>query len=234
MLRIRVITIFPEFFATPLALSIPARAAAARSVSYEIVDLRAYTHDRHRTVDDYPYGGGPGMVMKPDPFFEAVEALTAAAPIVLLSPRGRQFTQADAIRYAAGTELTLLCGHYKDVDQRVADHLATEEISLGEFVLSGGEPAALTIIDATVRLLVGAMSDHESAYGDSFFDRELSAPSYTRPPVYRGHAVPDVLLSGNHQRIAAWKESEAARLSRQRRSSPTGQTGSARGEESSE
>ena len=213
MLRIRIVTIFPEFFATPLALSIPARAAAAGSVAYEIVDLRDYTHDRHRTVDDYAYGGGPGMVMKPDPFFEAVEALGAAAPIVLLSPRGRRFAQADAIRYAAGQELTLLCGHYKDVDQRVADHLATEEISLGDFVLSGGEPAALAIVDATVRLLAGAMSDHESAYGDSFFDRELSAPSYTRPPVYRGHAVPEVLLSGDHQRIAAWRRDEATRLS---------------------
>jgi len=213
MLRIRIVTIFPEFFATPLALSIPARAAAAGSVAYEIVDLRDYTHDRHRTVDDYAYGGGPGMVMKPDPFFEAVEALGAAAPIVLLSPRGRRFAQADAIRYAAGQELTLLCGHYKDVDQRVADHLATEEISLGDFVLSGGEPAALAVVDATVRLLAGAMSDHESAYGDSFFDRELSAPSYTRPPVYRGHAVPEVLLSGDHQRIAAWRRDEATRLS---------------------
>jgi tRNA (guanine37-N1)-methyltransferase len=153
------------------------------------------------------------MVMKPDPFFEAVEALGAVAPIVLLSPRGRRFAQADAIRYAAGQELTLLCGHYKDVDQRVADHLATEEISLGDFVLSGGEPAALAVVDATVRLLAGAMSDHESAYGDSFFDRELSAPSYTRPPVYRGHAVPEVLLSGDHQRIAAWRRDEATRLS---------------------
>ena len=217
MLRIRIITIFPEFFATPLALSIPARAAAAGSVAYEIVDLRDYTHDRHRTVDDYAYGGGPGMVMKPDPFFEAVEALGAGAPIVLLSPRGRRFAQADAIRYAAGQELTLLCGHYKDVDQRVADHLATEEISLGDFVLSGGEPAALAVVDATVRLLAGAMSDHESAYGDSFFDRELSAPSYTRPPVYRGHAVPEVLLSGDHQRIAAWRRDEATRLSERRR-----------------
>lgn len=216
MLRIRIITIFPEFFTTPLALSIPARAAAAGSVTYEIVDLRDYTHDRHRTVDDYPYGGGPGMVMKPDPFFEAIDALGAAAPIVLLSPRGRRFAQADAVRYAAGNELTLLCGHYKDVDQRVADHLATEEISIGDFVLSGGEPAALAIVDATVRLLPGAMSDHESAYGDSFFDRELSAPSYTRPPVYRGHSVPDVLLSGDHKRIAEWREQEAARLSRRR------------------
>jgi len=219
MLRIHIVTIFPEFFAGPLGLSIPARAAAAGSVTYDLVDLRNHTHDRHRTVDDYPYGGGPGMVMKPDPFFEAVEAIGAKAPIVLLSPRGRTFAQADAMRYAAGAELTLLCGHYKDVDQRVADHLATEEISLGEFVLSGGEPAALAIVDATVRLLAGAMSDHESAYGDSFFDRELSAPSYTRPPVYRGHAVPEVLLSGDHQRIAEWREQEGERLSARRRDS---------------
>ncbi|HKW09350.1 MAG TPA: tRNA (guanosine(37)-N1)-methyltransferase TrmD [Gemmatimonadaceae bacterium] len=217
MLIVRIVTIFPEFFAAPLALSIPARAAAAGSVTYEVVDLREYTHDRHRTVDDYAYGGGPGMVMKPDPFFEAVDALGVRPPIVLLSPRGRRFEQADAVRYATGSELTLLCGHYKDVDQRVADHLATEEISVGDFVLSGGEPAALAIVDATVRLLEGAMSDHESAYGDSFFDRELSAPSYTRPPVYRGYSVPDVLLSGDHQRIAAWREIEAARLSTQRR-----------------
>lgn len=217
MIHIHIVTIFPEFFTGPLALSIPARATAAGSVAYHVVDLRDYTHDRHRTVDDYPYGGGPGMVMKPDPFFEAVEAIGATMPIVLLSPRGRTFSQADAIRYAAGAELTLLCGHYKDVDQRVADHLATEEISLGDFVLSGGEPAALAIVDATVRLLSGAMSDHESAYGDSFFDRELSAPSYTRPPVYRGHPVPDVLLSGDHQRIAEWREREGERLSRIRR-----------------
>ena len=217
MLRIRIVTIFPEFFAGPLSLSIPAKAAAAGSVVYEIVDLRDYTHDRHRTVDDYPYGGGPGMVMKPDPFFEAVETLAAQPPIVLLSPRGRRFTQADAVRYATSAELTLLCGHYKDVDQRVADHLATEEISIGDFVLSGGEPAALAIVDATARLLAGAMSDHESAYGDSFFDRDLSAPSYTRPPVYRGHAVPDVLLSGDHQQIAAWRADEASRLSQLRR-----------------
>jgi tRNA (guanine37-N1)-methyltransferase len=119
-----------------------------------------------------------------------------------------------------GTELTLLCGHYKDVDQRVADHLATEELSLGDFVLSGGEPAALAVIDATVRLLAGAMSDHESAYGDSFFERDLSAPSYTRPPVFRGHAVPDVLLSGDHKRIAEWREREAARLSELRGRNP--------------
>ena len=213
-MKINVVTIFPDFFSVPLGLSIPARALASRLVTYDIVDLRDYTHDRHRTVDDAPYGGGPGMVMKPGPFFEAVDALGATAPIVLMSARGRRFAQADAVRFAAGAELTLLCGHYKDVDQRVADHLATEELSLGDFVLSGGEPAALAIIDATVRLLPGAMSDHESAFGDSFWERGLSAPSYTRPPEYRGHGVPDVLLSGDHKKIAEWREAEGQRLTR--------------------
>jgi tRNA (guanine37-N1)-methyltransferase len=217
MLTINVVTIFPDFFTAPLGLSIPSRARDAGSVEYRVVDLRDYTHDRHRTVDDYPYGGGAGMVMKPDPFFEAVEALGATAPIVLMSARGRRFIQSDAIRFSEATELTLLCGHYKDVDQRVADHLATEELSLGDFVLSGGEPSALAVIDATVRLLPGAMSDLESARTDSFFDRELSAPSYTRPPVFRGHAVPDVLLSGDHKKIAEWREREGRRLSDERK-----------------
>ena len=220
-LRINVITIFPEFFSGPLSLSIPSRAAAAGSVTYNVVDLRDYTHDKHRTVDDYPYGGGAGMVMKPQPFFEAVEAINAKAPIVLLSPRGRVFSHADAERFSGGEELTLLCGHYKDIDQRVADHLATEEISLGDFVLSGGEAAALAIIDATVRLLPGAMSDIDSARGDSFFGRGISAPSYTRPPEFRGHTVPDVLLSGDHARIDRWREEEGARLTRKRTEKPT-------------
>ena len=219
-MKINVVTIFPEFFATPLALSIPARAAAAGATQYRVVDLRDFTHDRHRSVDDYPYGGGAGMVMKPEPFFEAVEALRPTGPVVLLSARGRLFTQDDAKRYAAGEDLTLLCGHYKDVDQRVADHLATEEISLGRFVLTGGEPAALAIIDATVRLLPGAMSDPESAFTDSFFDRGLSAPSYTRPPEYRGFPVPEVLLSGDHKRIAEWRAQAGERLTREREEKP--------------
>jgi tRNA (guanine37-N1)-methyltransferase len=209
---ITVVTIFPDFFTGPLSISIPARAVSAGAVQYRIVDLRNYTHDRHRTVDDSPYGGGAGMVMKPEPFFEAVDALAPAGPIVLLSPRGRRFTQDDARRYASGSELTLLCGHYKDVDQRVADHLATEEISMGDFVISGGEPAALAIIDATVRLLPGAIGDIESATTDSFYDRGLSAPSYTRPPTYRGFPVPDVLLSGDHARIEKWRRDEGERL----------------------
>ena len=219
---INVVTIFPEFFRVPLALSIPARASAAGQVRYRVVDLRDHTHDRHRTVDDYPYGGGAGMIMKAPPFFEAVEALEARAPIVLMSARGRRFTQADAVRFAASEELTLLCGHYKDVDQRVADHLATEELSLGDFVLSGGEPAALAVLDATVRLLPGAMTDHESAYSDSFWERGLSAPSYTRPPEYRGHGVPDVLLSGDHRRIAEWREREGVRMTTQRKADDAG------------
>src|SRR3954471_7307840 len=203
-LRINVVTIFPEFFSGPLGLSIPSRAAAAGSVRYNIIDLRDFTHDKHRTVDDAPYGGGAGMVMKPGPFFEAVESLDTKPPVVLLSPRGRVFSHADAERFASGDELTLLCGHYKDIDQRVADHLATEEISLGDFVLSGGEIAALSVLDSVVRLLPGALGDHDSAASDSFYEEELlSAPSYTRPPEYRGHGVPDVLLTGDHARIAA-------------------------------
>jgi len=215
MMRITIVTIFPDFFSAPLGLSIPSRARDAGAVEYRVIDLRDFTHDRHRTVDDYPYGGGPGMVMKPEPFFEAVDALGAKPPIVLMSARGRQFTHADAVRYAACDELTILGGHYKDVDHRVAEFLATEEISLGDFVLSGGEPAALAVVDATVRLLPGAMSDLESARTDSFYDRGLSAPSYTRPPEYRGHAVPEVLLSGDHKKIEEWRAREAERLTRE-------------------
>ncbi len=217
MLTINVVTLFPECFTAPLAASITGRAAAAALVRYRVVQLRDYTHDRHNTVDDAPYGGGAGMVLKPEPFFEAVEDLRAGPPIVLLSARGKPFTHDDAVRYAVGREMTLLCGHYKDVDQRVADGLGAEEVSIGDFVLSGGEPAALCVIDAVVRLLPGALGDHESAASDSHYDGLLAPPSYTRPPEYRGMPVPDVLLSGDHERIAAWRAAEAARLTRARR-----------------
>jgi tRNA (guanine37-N1)-methyltransferase len=216
-LTIDVITLFPEVIAGYVAVSIPARAAAAGLVRYNLVQLRQFTHDRHQTVDDYAYGGGAGMVLKPEPFFEAVESLGPVGPVVLLSARGRRFTHADAVRYSLGRRLTLLCGHYKDVDQRVADGLGAEEVSIGDFVLSGGEPAALCIVDAVVRLLPGALGDHESASGDSHYEGLLSPPSYTRPPEYRGLAVPEVLLSGNHARIAAWRQAEAERLTRERR-----------------
>ncbi len=217
-MRINIITIFPGFFAEPLALSIPARAHENGLVDYRIADLRDYTHDRHRTVDDLPYGGGSGMVMKPEPFFEAVEGVRSEGPVVLLSPRGRIFRHADAVRYSVQPELTLLCGHYKDVDERVAEHLATEEVSLGDFVLSGGEAGALAVIDAVVRLLPGALGDHESASSDSFYETsKLSAPSWTRPPDYRGHGVPEVLLSGDHARINAFRKSLADQTTKEKR-----------------
>jgi tRNA (guanine37-N1)-methyltransferase len=214
-MKIAIVTIFPDFFRVPLATSIPGRAQRAGLVEYDLIDLRDYTHDKHRTVDDVPYGGGSGMVMKPEPFFEALDDHEPGGPVILLSARGKRFTHEDAVRLAVQPHLTLLCGHYKDVDQRVAEHLATEEISLGDFVLSGGEYGALVIADAVVRLLPGAMGDHESASSDSFYDgRGISAPSYTRPPEYRGHEVPEVLRSGDHARIEAWKKDSAQRLSR--------------------
>jgi len=189
MLRINVVTLFPEWFAAPLSSSILGRAAKAGLVQYRVVQLRDYTHDKHQTVDDAPYGGGAGMVLKPEPFFEAVEDLNAKPPIVLLSARGRPFRHDTAVRFAVGGELTLLCGHYKDVDQRVAEGLGAEEVSIGDFVLSGGE----------------------------HYDGLLAPPSYTRPPSYRGLDVPDVLLSGDHDEIAAWRAAQAERLTRERR-----------------
>jgi len=220
MMQINLVTLFPEALAPYLGASIPARAAAAGKVQYRLVQLRDFTHDRHRTVDDYPYGGGAGMVLKPEPFYEAVASLDEASrqgPIVLLSARGRRFGHDDAVRFSLGERLTVLCGHYKDVDQRVADGLATEELSLGDFILSGGEPAALCIVDAVVRLLPGVLGDHESAAGDSHYDGLLSPPSYTRPPEYQGRSVPEVLLSGHHAEIEAWRLAEAERLTRERR-----------------
>jgi len=217
-IRINIVTIFPEFFEVPLGISIPGRAAGKGLVSYNLVNPRDFTTDRHQTVDDYPYGGGAGMVLKPEPFFAAVESVEPVGPVVLLSARGRPFSHRDAVRYAVASDLTLLCGHYKDVDQRVADHLATEEISIGDFVLSGGEIAALAVADAVVRLQPGAIGDHESASTDSFYEDEaVSPPSYTRPAEFRDYKVPDVLLSGDHARIAEWRAKEAERLSRRRK-----------------
>ena len=220
MLTIDVVTLFPEVIEPFVATSIPRRAVEAGLVAFQVVQLREFTHDRHRTVDDYAYGGGAGMVLRPEPFFEAVDRLREQAPlgpVVLLSARGRPFRHDDAVRFSLGRRLTLLCGHYKDVDQRVADGLATEELSVGDFVLSGGEPAALCVLDAVVRLLPGALSDHESASSDSHYEGLLSPPSYTRPPEFRGLAVPEVLRSGNHADIEAWRAAEAERMTRERR-----------------
>jgi len=217
MVRINVVTLFPDLFGAPVMTSIMGRARSAGLVEYRVTDLRTFTHDRHQTVDDYAYGGGAGMVLKPEPFYEALDALAPEGPVVLLSARGRLFGHDDAVRYSLAGELTLLCGHYKDVDQRVAEHAGVEEVSVGDFVLSGGEFAALCVMDAVVRLLPGALGDHESAASDSHYEGLLSPPSYTRPPEYRGRPVPAVLLSGDHAQIAAWRRAQAEALTRQRR-----------------
>lgn len=221
-MRINIVSLFPEFFTAPLRLSIPARAAEAGLVSYRVVNPRDFTTDRHRTVDDYPYGGGAGMVLKPEPVVAAVESLgepgqAGAGKVLVMSARGRPFTHADAIRYSLEPALTLVCGHYKDLDQRIAEGLGAEEVALGDFVLSGGEIPALAVLDAVVRLLPGAISDHESASTDSFYDGLLSPPSYTRPAEFRGMAVPEVLRTGDHARIAEWRREQAERLTRERR-----------------
>jgi tRNA (guanine37-N1)-methyltransferase len=217
VLRINVVTLFPDVFAVPFGTSIMGRAAAEGLVAYRTVDLREHTHDRHRTVDDYPFGGGAGMVLKPEPFYEALDALAPTPPVALLSARGEPFGHDTAVRYSVGEELTLLCGHYKDIDQRVALRDGVEEVAVGDAVLSGGEFAALCVIDAVVRLLPGALGDHDSAAGDSFYDGLLSPPSYTRPRTYRGHAVPEVLASGDHAAIDAWRRRQAEELTRRRR-----------------
>ncbi|MGH7592466.1 MAG: tRNA (guanosine(37)-N1)-methyltransferase TrmD [Gemmatimonadales bacterium] len=218
MLTINVVTLFPDTLAPYLAASIPGRAQAAGKVLYRLVPLRDFAHDRHQTVDDYAFGGGAGMVLRAEPFVEAVESLgPTAGPIVVMSARGRRFAHDDAVRWSLGEQLTLLCGHYKDIDQRAIGLLGADEVSIGDFVLSGGEPAALCIVDAVVRLLPGAIGDHESASSDSHYDGLLSPPSYTRPAAVRGVPVPEVLLSGNHAAIAAWRQQQAEQITKQRR-----------------
>ncbi|MBM4186268.1 MAG: tRNA (guanosine(37)-N1)-methyltransferase TrmD [Gemmatimonadetes bacterium] len=217
MLAVNVITLFPEVIRAYLSASIPARAEAAGLARYRLVDPREFAADRHRTVDDTPYGGGSGMVMKPEPLVAAVESLGSPGRVVAMSARGRPFDHRLAVRYSLEPALTVLCGHYKDIDQRVVDVLGADEVSVGDFVLSGGEPAALCLIDAVVRLLPGALGDHASASSDSHYEGLLSPPSYTRPPVFRGRAVPEILLSGNHAAIAAWRQMEAERLTAERR-----------------
>jgi tRNA (guanine37-N1)-methyltransferase len=221
-LRIEVVTIFPRMLEGPLADGIVQRARERGVVEIRVHDLRDHTEDRHRTVDDAPFGGGPGMVMKAEPFFRAVEAIRAAAPaaseaVVLLSPRGRRFDQATARRFADLERLVLLCGRYEGIDERVAEALAAEEVSLGDFVLTGGEVAALAVAEATVRLLPGALGDDASAESDSFEGQLLDWPHYTRPASWRGRSVPDALVSGDHGRIRRWRRLEALRATRERR-----------------
>ncbi|HAD81069.1 TPA: tRNA (guanosine(37)-N1)-methyltransferase TrmD [Candidatus Edwardsbacteria bacterium] len=217
-MRIDILTIFPEMFRGPFDASIIQRAREKGIVSIHIHDIRDYTTDRHHTVDDYPYGGGAGMVMKPEPIFEAVEKIKADpdAKVVLLSPRGKVFNQETARRLAGEEHLVFLCGHYKDIDERNRS-LVDLDISLGDYILSGGEPAALVVIDAIVRLLPGAISDPESANCDSFETGLLDHPHYTRPEEYRGMRVPEVLRSGNHAQIKQWRRQQALKLTQRHR-----------------
>jgi tRNA (guanine37-N1)-methyltransferase len=221
-LRIDVVTIFPRMLEGPLSDGIVERARAAGLVEIRLHDLRQWSDDRHRSVDDAPFGGGPGMVMKPEPFQRALESLQAdrgcpGSAVVLLSPRGRRFDQATARRYSRLERLVLLCGRYEGVDERVALSLAGEELSLGDFVLTGGETAALAVIEASVRLLPGALGGEGSADSDSFETGLLDWPHYTRPAEWRGLRVPEVLLSGDHARIRAWREAQALAATRERR-----------------
>jgi tRNA (guanine37-N1)-methyltransferase len=222
MLRIDVVTIFPAMVQAPLADGIVRRAVEAGLARIDVHDLRAFTDDRHRTTDDAPFGGGPGMVMKAEPFFRAGESLLSEGPgprdaVVLLSPRGRVFDQATAERYARLDRLVLLCGRYEGIDERVREGVATEELSLGDFVLTGGEVAALAVIEAAIRLIPGALGDEGSAEADSFADGILDFPHYTRPAEVRGRSVPEALLSGDHARIRRWRRKEALRATRERR-----------------
>jgi tRNA (guanine37-N1)-methyltransferase len=214
---INVVTLFPEVVAPYLGASIIGRAVERQRVAFRLVQIRDFATDRHRTVDDTPYGGGAGMVLKPEPLVAAVESLGGPGRVVVMSARGRRFDHAAAVRLSLEPVLTVVCGHYKDIDQRAVEVLGAEEISLGDFILTGGEPAALCLIDAVVRLLPGVLGDHESASSDSFYDGLLSAPSFTRPPEFRGLAVPEVLRSGNHAEIDAWRQREAERLTAERR-----------------
>ncbi|MBN1368536.1 MAG: tRNA (guanosine(37)-N1)-methyltransferase TrmD [Dehalococcoidales bacterium] len=215
---IDVLTLFPEMFPGFVNTSILKRAVDNHLVVINTHNFREFARDRHHTVDDTPYGGGSGMVLKPEPIFEAVEALQpAGAPVIMLSPQGRLFTQAVAQELSKYDRIVLVCGRYEGVDERVREHLATDEISIGDYVLSGGELPSMVIIEAVVRLLPGVLGSEESALDDSHVAGLLEYPQYTRPPVFREWAVPEVLLSGNHAGIAKWRKEQSIRRTTERR-----------------
>lgn len=215
--RATVLTLFPEMFPGPLGHSLAGRALDAGRWSLEARDIRAHATDRHRTVDDTPFGGGAGMVLRPDVVDAAISAVADGRPLVFLTPRGRALSQADVRRCAAGPGILLLCGRYEGVDQRVIEARGAEEVSIGDYVLSGGELAAMVLLDACVRLLPGVMGAAESAEEESFSAGLLEYPHYTRPAEWQGRAVPDVLLSGHHAAIAAWRRDQSERITRERR-----------------
>jgi tRNA (guanine37-N1)-methyltransferase len=222
-MRIDILTLFPQMFEVPFSFGIFKRAVDSGLVSLNLHNIRDYTHDKHHTADDYPYGGGAGMVLKPGPIFEAVEAIKAGLRgegeprIILLTPQGRPFSQQVAQELAQYPHLVFICGHYEGVDERVREYLTTDEISIGDYVLTGGELPAMVVIDAVVRLLPGVLGSEESPLDESHASGLLEYPHYTRPADYRGWAVPEVLLSGDHARIAGWRREQVIRRTLERR-----------------
>jgi tRNA (guanine37-N1)-methyltransferase len=222
-MRIDILTLFPQMFDGLLKCSIIARARERGLVEINLYDIRAYTHDKHHVVDDYPYGGGAGMVLKPEPIFEAVDTIKielgglSAIPIILLSPQGRLFEQATARDLSRHKHIILICGHYEGVDERVAEYLATDEISIGDYLLSGGEIAAMAVTDCVVRLLPGVLGSRESLTEESHVGSLLEYPQYTRPEKFRGWLVPAVLLSGDHGEVASWRRRQSLLRTARRR-----------------
>jgi len=219
-MRIDILTLFPEIFEGPLRASLLGKAQEQGLLTVEITNIRDFATDKHRTVDDTPFGGGPGMVMRCEPIFAAVESLrgkNSLSRVILMTPRGRRLDQRLVNALASCPDMVILCGRYEDVDARVAQALVTDEISIGDYVLSGGEIPALVLIEAISRQIPGVVGDWESVTTDSFYGGVLGAPQYTRPPVFRGMTVPEVLLSGNHAAIARWRRKEALRLTLERR-----------------
>jgi len=219
MMNIHVLSLFPDMFTGVFGASILKKAQEKGAVQLEVTDIRTFSGNKHNQVDDYPYGGGAGMVLKPEPMFSAVEAITAGKQprIILMCPQGERFTQKKAEELAQETELVFLCGHYEGYDERIRQHLVTDEISIGDFVLTGGELGAMTVIDSVVRLLPGVLGQEDSHIQDSFSTGLLEHPHYTRPAEFRGMKVPDVLLSGNHAKIEQWREEQSLKRTFERR-----------------
>ncbi len=214
---IEVLTLFPEMFPGPLSAGVTGRGLASGLVTLRVHNLRDYTHDRHRQVDDVPYGGGAGMVLKPEPIFEAVRARTGTGPVILLTPQGEVVNQGLVRELASHDDLYLICGRYEGVDERVAAHLVDREISIGDYVLTGGELPAMVLIDAVSRLVTGVLGSEESPRDESFDQHLLEYPHYTRPAEFEGHPVPEVLRSGHHAEIERWRRAQAAERTRRRR-----------------
>lgn len=220
MMNIQVLSLFPDMFDGVFNASIMKKAQDKGAVTFDVTDFRSFSNNKHNQVDDYPYGGGAGMVLKPEPLFNAVEALQAQGKkprIILMCPQGERYSQKKAEELALEEDLIFLCGHYEGYDERIREHLVTDEISIGDFVLTGGELAAMTIIDSVVRLLPGVLGQEASHINDSFSTGLLEHPHYTRPADFRGMKVPDVLMSGNHAKIAEWREEQTLKRTFERR-----------------